>query len=347
MPPVPFVSVLMPVRNESNYISVSLGAVLAQDYPAGRWEVILADGLSTDGTRQMVTDLMGRHPHLKLIDNPAGIVPTGLNAALQIAQGEIIVRVDGHTEIAPDYVWQCVNCLQRTGADNVGGKMTAIGNPPVGTAVVLATSSPFGVGGARFHYSDREEWVDTVYMGAWPRAVFDRLGGFDEELVRDQDDEFNYRLREHGGRILLCPQIKSRYAVRSTLTSLARQYFQYGFWKIRVLQKHLRQMQVRQFIPPALVAGLWVALLLTLTVPWGWVSLLAIGGPYVLATLAASVWSGRGAGWRLLLVLAVVFVILHLSYGLGFLIGLVRFWNRWGDRAGKTPTLQPVDAARV
>ena len=145
--------------------------------------------------------------NIKIIDNPGLIVPTGFNAAIRAANGEILIRIDGHTTIAPDYVSQCVETLQRTGADNVGGRMNANGTTPFGRTVALSTSSPFGVGGARFHYSDQEEWVDTVYMGAWPSRVFEQIGGFDEELVRDQDDEFNYRLRENGGRILLNPKI--------------------------------------------------------------------------------------------------------------------------------------------
>jgi succinoglycan biosynthesis protein ExoA len=150
----------------------------------------------------------------------------------------MIVRVDGHTIIAPDYVEKCVQALIKSGAENAGGKMNAVSTTPFGQVVVAATSSPFGVGGARFHYSDQEEWVDTVYLGAWRREVFEKIGLFDEELVRDQDDEFNYRLREYGGKILLSPEIKSEYTVRSTPPALWKQYFQYGFWKVRVLQKH-------------------------------------------------------------------------------------------------------------
>src|SRR5262245_34169273 len=198
---LPLVTVIMPVRQEAGFIARSLGAVLAQEYPVERLEVLVADGGSTDGTREIVQAHQARHPNLRLVDNPGQIVPTGLNAALRHARGEVIVRVDGHTEIAPDYVLECVSALRRMGADNVGGRMNAIGEGPFGEAVALATSSPFGIGNARFHYSDREEWVDTVYMGAWPREVFARIGLFDEELVRDQDEEFNYRLLGLGGRI--------------------------------------------------------------------------------------------------------------------------------------------------
>lgn len=328
----------MPIRNEARYIRRSLGAVLTQDYPAERIEVIVADGMSTDGTREIIQSLQVEHPNLHLIDNLGKFVPTGLNAAIRQATGDIVIRVDGHTEIAPDYVRQCVETLERTGADNVGGCMTAVASGFFGRAVALATSTPFGVGGARFHYSDREEYVDTVYMGAWRREVFDRIGYFDEELVRNQDDEFNYRLLKHGGRILLNPQIQSRYTNRSTPGSLWRQYLQYGFWKVRVMQKHPRQMRLRQFVPPTFVAALLGSAFLSPLSPYGWALLALIAGAYLLANLSASAWVSAKHDWRHLPLLPLVYAILHLSWGLGFLIGLVRFANRWGDRQGKVPT---------
>lgn len=332
MSSLPFVSVIMPVRNEADFIAQSLGAVLAQDYPLDSFEVLVADGMSDDGTREIVQSLQGKCSVVKLIDNLGRIVPTGINRALAEARGEVIVRVDGHTIIAPDYLGQCVAELRRTGADNVGGKMSAVGAGHFGEAVALATSSPFGVGGARFHYSSDEEWVDTVYMGAWPRTVFERIGLFDEELVRDQDDEFNYRLREHGGRILLSPKIKSSYSVRSRPSMLWRQYYQYGFWKVRVMQKHLRQMRLRQFAPPALVAALLGSVLLSPFSRWSRALLLAVGSAYTLANLGVSLWTALRGGKDHLRLLPGVFAILHLSYGLGFLVGLVKHWNRWDNK---------------
>ncbi|MEW6716789.1 MAG: glycosyltransferase family 2 protein [Chloroflexota bacterium] len=370
----PFVSLLLPIRNEARYIQRCLNAVLAQDYPPDRLEILIADGMSTDGTRDIIQQVIKKHnkiirehsshslqkkntfPNIQLIDNPQQIVPTGLNLGLQHARGEIIIRVDGHTVIAPDYVRQCVDALARSGADNVGGRMNAVGENAFGRAVALATSSPFGVGGARFHYSDKEEWGDTVYMGAWPRSVFDAIGPFDEELVRDQDDEFNYRLRAAGGKILLSPRIKSEYTVRGAPRALWRQYFQYGYWKVRVLQKHPRQMRPRQFIPPLFVLALLLSLLLApfpihnlqFTINHSQLTIhpsLLIPSLYLLATLTASLYTTirptttRPTTIRLAIIglLPLTYAILHLSYGLGFLVGLVKFWNRWGDKRGKTP----------
>ncbi len=332
--PRPFVTVIMPIRNEAAFIARSLRAVLSQDYPHDRMEVLVADGMSTDSTRAVIAQTAAACPGaaVTVIDNPGQIVPTGLNRALAQARGEIIVRVDGHTIVAPEYVSACVEALERTGADNVGGQMFPVSEGAFGQAVAVATSSPFGVGGARFHYSTREEWVDTVYMGAWRRETFDRIGGFDEELVRNQDDEFNYRLRANGGRILLSDRIRSQYYNRSTLRSLWRQYFQYGYWKVRVMQKHPRQMRLRQFVPPVfvtIVLGAAVLAPFSEVVRWLLVSVLCL---YAAANLGASLWLAAQRGWQHLGWLPVTFTALHFSYGLGFLRGLVRFVGRWRDR---------------
>jgi succinoglycan biosynthesis protein ExoA len=339
---VPSVTVIIAIRNESLHIEKTLSLIFDQDYPGPKMEVIVADGMSNDGTREILETCKRRYPNLRVLDNPGKIVSTGLNRALQLATGEIIVRVDGHTAIARDYVRQCVEELQRTGADNVGGKMSAFGDTNFGNAVALATSYPFGIGDARFHYSDREEWVDTVYMGAWRRETFNHLGGFDDELVRDQDDELNYRLKKSGGRIMLSPRIKSRYAVRSTPRLLWRQYFQYGYWKVRVLQKHPRQIRPRQLVPPVFVCALLSLLIFCALSGSGYVSFLLLVGAYAAANIVASLISGLGHGIQALLLLPVVYAMLHLSYGLGFLAGLIRFAGYWGKPTRTIPTISPL-----
>ncbi len=339
---LPFVSVVMPVRQEARHIRASLRAVLAQDYPAERMEILLSDGMSSDGTRDLILEEAAQGARVRMIDNPMRIVPAGLNEAIRRASGEIIVRIDGHTIVPCDYVRCCVEELLRTGADNVGGRMVGTASGCLDRSVALATQSRFGVGDSRFHYSDRQEWTDTVYLGTWRRALFATLGLFDEELVRDQDDEFNYRIRERGGRILLSPRIRSQYAVRSTLRSLARQYFQYGYWKVRVLQKHPRQMRLRQFVPPSFVLALAIG---AVTAPWFPLAGYFLAGllmVYLAADLAASGRIAGHHGWRYAIALPVVFPTLHLSYGLGFLLGLVRFAGRWDDRLGRTPGLAPI-----
>lgn len=337
------VTVILPVRNEANFITRNLEAIFNANYPQECLEVIVADGLSTDGTREIIKSMQQEHSNLLLIENPGKIVATGMNAALSCAHGRIIVRVDGHTIIDPNYIRECVDTLRRSGADNVGGRMDAIGEGRFGQAVAQATSSPFGVGGGRFHYSAREEWVDTVYMGAWPRDVFGRIGLFDEELVRNQDDEFNYRLLSMGGRILLNPQIKSLYYNRNTVRTLWRQYFQYGYWKVRVMQKHSRQMRPRQFAPPTFVIALLLSLLTLPFITAGKWTFVLVAGSYLIANVAASLVTAAKEGWRLLPLLPVTFAILHLAYGFGFCTGLVVFWNRWGHRSnGSSAQIQSL-----
>ena len=331
---MPFVSILIPIRNEETNIGKCLQAALAQDYPLGQVEILIADGMSTDGTREEIERIQNQNPQIQLFDNPGKIVPTGMNILIPKACGEILIRVDGHTLIAPDYVRECINAWNRSGAENVGGRMTAVGTNNFGQTVAIATSSPFGIGGSRFHYSDKEEWVDTVYMGAWPKEVFNKIGLFDEELVRDQDDEFNYRLRAAGGKILLSPKIKSVYTVRSNPRALWKQYFQYGYWKVRVLQKHPRQMSLRQFIPPLFVLGLIAALIMAFTMKWGWLVLVGYTGLYLVANLAASFFMAYQKGWKYFWLLPVAFTTIHVSYGSGFLVGLMKFWHRWGDKGG-------------
>ena len=328
------VTVIMPIRNEGSFIDRSLGAVIEQDFPRERMQILVADGRSTDDTRARVQELGRRNPGLALeiVDNPGGIVPTGMNAALRRAKGEVVVRVDGHTIIERDYIQRCLDALSRTGADCVGGRMDAVADAALGRAVALATSSPFGVGGARFHYSPREEEVDTVYMGTWPRELFQRLGGFDEEMVRNQDDELSYRIRERGGRIMLDPSIRSRYYPRTTLRTLWRQYFQYGYWKVRVMQKHPLQMKLRHFAPGALVATLLLTALLSPFAAAARLAFAGVAGVYLLANLVASAWTARRADLASAPWLPVVFGALHLSYGAGFLTGLFRFAGRWGER---------------
>ena len=318
----PYVSVVMPVRDEAGFIERSLRAVLEQDYPPERLEVLVADGMSTDGTRDLVAAVGARTRNLRIIDNPGAIASTGLNRAIADARGEIIVRVDGHTIVDRDYVSGCVAALQTFGADCVGGPMRAVGEGRFGRAVAAATSSPFGVGGARFHYSDRQEWVDTVYLGAWWRTTFDRIGLFDEAMVRDQDDEFSYRLLDAGGRILLSPKIRSLYVVRGSPRALWRQYFQYGFWKVRVLRKHPRQGRARQLVPSAFVVALLSTGLAALIGYWGRAAFFVLTAAYSAASIAAAVSSARRVGWTLLPGLVLAFAIVHVSYGCGFLAGL-------------------------
>jgi len=339
---LPFVTVIMPVRNEAAYIERSLGSVLTQDYPPDRLEILVVDGMSTDGTRERVLQSANHNPQsaIRLLDNPACIVPSALNIGLTCAQGDIFVRVDGHCQIPPDYVTRCVELLQSAKVDCAGGAIDTIGETPIAQTIAVAMSSSFGVGGSAFRtVRDRTLFVDTLAFGAYTRAAIERCGRFDEELVRNQDEEYNYRLRGLGGQLLLSSQIRSCYYSRGTLNGLWRQYFQYGLWKVRVLQKHPRQMQIRQFIPPIFVATLLGSAVLTLITCLDLPLLALVVGTYAVALLVASIWTASRRGWEHVSSLPLIYTILHVSYGLGFFVGLAKFWNRWGDRQEHMPVL--------
>ena len=253
--------------------------------------------MSTDRTRDIVGTYEAAHPNVRLIDNPGRIVATGLNRAIAQANGDILVRVDGHCEIAPDYVSHCVRRLQ-DGVDGVGGPVETIGETPCARAIATAMSTRFGVGDSAFRTtSDKTMPVDTVPFPAYSRATVDRAGPFDEELVRNQDDEYNYRLRKMGATIFLAAEIRSRYYSRSSLKSLWRQYYQYGFYKVRVMQKHPRQMRLRQFVPPIFAAALLASLLLALISSNGRLLLTSLVGSYALANLGTSIAVARTKGW--------------------------------------------------
>ena len=326
----------MPVRNEAGYIERSLGSVLAQDYPLEQMEIIVADGMSTDQTRALIAGFQTRFPRLKVIDNPGKIAPTGLNRAIAQASGDIIVRVDGHCEIAPDYLRRCVHYLQSGAADGVGGPIETIGETLSARVIATAMSSAFGVGGSAFRtIKDQTMLTDTVAFPAYTRTIIERAGPYDEELVRNQDDEYNYRLRKLGAKILLAADVQSRYYSRSTFRKVFKQYYQYGYWKVRVLQKHPRQMSLRQFVPPAFVAALLVGVLAASFLPLGAWLLAGILGCYLLANLLASARSASksDAFGSHLLLLPIVYTALHISYGLGFLVGLIKFAPRWQTAA--------------
>ncbi|MDP9341256.1 MAG: glycosyltransferase family 2 protein, partial [Actinomycetota bacterium] len=329
----PFVTVVMPVRNEARYIERSLGGVLAQDYPADRMEVLVVDGMSTDDTRDAVRRLAERTPAaapVRILDNPSRVVPAALNIGIEGAAGEVVVRVDGHCELPADYVSRCVDLLRETGADNVGGLQVGVGDGVVGRATALAANSPFGTGGAAFRTSERPGWVETVYLGAWPRDVFARIGGFDEEMVRNQDDELNFRLVQSGGRIWLDPSIRCTYHSRERLGAFWRQYYQYGKYKVRLMQKRGALPAWRHAGPPALVLAVAGSLVLAAgTRRPGWAA--AVLGPYAAANLMASVAAARRDP-RALPALPPAYACIHFGYGLGFLAGVWRWRRLFGRR---------------
>lgn len=315
------VSIIVPCRNERAYVLDFCDAVTAQKLSDHiSIEILIADGVSTDGTRELLMERAALDSRIRLVDNPGKIVSTGLNACLAHARGEVIVRMDVHTVYAPDYVAECVAALDRTGADNVGGAWKAEGQSPMQKAVAAAFQSRLVSGGAISRQLDYEGEADTVYLGAWRRSVFERFGGFDEELVRNQDDEHNLRISKGGGRIWQSARICSTYHPRSTLKQVFRQYMQYGYWKPFVMRKHGQPAAIRHLVPGAFVATLLACGILTLlgskaALAFGFFLILLYG----LFTALAAWHSGAGPDllWRVMAVIAAY----HIGYGWGTLRG--------------------------
>lgn len=339
------ISVIVPCRNERDHIDVFCASVLEQKIPEG-WtiEVLIADGKSDDGTRERLSHWVQEDPRFVLIDNPGRIVSTGLNRCIERAKGRFIVRLDVHTVYAHDYIEQCLSAWQRTGADNVGGPWRAMGMPgqKVQQAIAAAFQSKWVSGGAMSRDLEYEGEVDTVYLGAWPRETFERFGGFDEKLVRNQDDEHNLRIHKGGGRIWQSAKIRSTYYPRASVSDVFRQYRQYGYWKPFVMKKHGQAAALRHLIPGLFVAA--VASLLMLMLVFGgltlvarttsdlkWVSawgcaitsitLMALLLTYGLAVGLVSFSISRSLQGRLLGQLPDVIAAYHFGYGLGSIRG--------------------------
>jgi len=323
---LPLVTIIMPVRNEAAFIGQTLDSILAQDYPAELMEIVIADGRSTDNTREIIQSYQSEHPHIHLIDNPGKIAPTGLNAAIRQAKGDVIVRVDGHALLDPDYVRSCVEQLQQTDADCVGGAWESRGNGYMGEAIAAAMSSRFGIGNSGFRVvstTAAPKLVDTVPFGAYRRDVFERIGLFNEKMVRHQDYELCYRLRQADGNILLLPEVRAVYYVRATLAKLWRQYWQYGVWKGRFLRVYPHSLKLRHMVPPLFVLAIVISSLLALLVPsWGWLAGVVLGAYtlFMFVALLNLIYQGKS---KYLPLLPVIIACLHLSWGIGVWIGLL------------------------
>ncbi len=321
----PYISLIVPVRNEERYIHGCMESILNQNYDKEKFEVIVVDGMSTDRTQQIVRQFKKKHSNIKLLKNPVKSTPSALNLSLRSAKGEIIVRVDGHAEIEYDYLTQCINFLHLTGADCVCGVIKSVQTNIIGKAIALGMSSVFGVGNARFRTSGREGFVDTGAFLAYRREVFERNGVFSESCIGCEDDEFHHRLRSKGGRIFFTPKIQSKYFTRSNYRDLFKQYFRYGYGKVTVFKLHPPMMQWRQAIPPLFVLGFVLSLLLY---PLAGIAVLFLPIIYFMLSLATTTVICRRDGWRHFLFLPPVFLCLHFGYGSGFILGVLGFCFR-------------------
>jgi len=321
----PFVSVIVPVRNEAGFLTACLAALSDQDYARDRFEVIVVDGESTDATAlqaEAAAESLGL-PDI-FLSNPGRKTATGFNLGLALARGDVIVRVDGHTVVAPDFLSAAIEALERSGADAVGGPIETTGRGVMGEAIALAQSSRFGIGDAAFRYSGEEQWTDTVAFGAYRREAFEELGPLAEDIDRGEDDEFNYRLRENGGRILLTPAIHSRYEARSSLPAVWRQYWHYGLAKAKVLERHPRRLRWRHLVPSTFIAVLALTGSLGVFSRTARRTAFAVLATYSGANLIASLnLAASRHAWRRLPLLPPAFATIHFAAGSGFLAGQV------------------------
>ncbi len=324
----PLVSVVVPCRNERRYIGPCLDALLAMDYPHDRLEILVVDGMSDDGTREVLAEYSARHPIVRVLDNPRRVTPNALNIGVAGSRGDVIMPIGAHNSSPPHYISRLVQCLEETGADNVGGILTTEPGGPgcAARAIAVAMAHPFGVGNSHFRIGTTEpRWVDTVPFGCYRREVFERIGLFDEDLIRNQDDELNIRLVRAGGRILLVPEVVSSYHARDSLRKLWRMYYQYGYFKPLVARKVGGVFTWRQLVPPAFVLALIASAVAAIIAPKTTPALAIIVAVYVSALAAMALPVAARHGPRVALAFCAAIPTLHLSYGVGFLKGVVDF----------------------
>lgn len=317
----PRVTLVIPVRNEAVHVGACLDAVRQQTYPADRLEILVVDGMSTDGTAAVVDEVAEADSRVRLLENSSRTMPTGLNLGIREAAGDLIGVVSGHSIVGPDYVARVVDALEATRAWSVGGRIVRKADGAMHRAIALATSSPIGVGDSTHNYAAEAGWVETVFPGFWRREVFDRIGTFDPAMVANEDNEFSYRIRQAGGGIWYDPEIAVEYVPRATLGGLFHQYRRYALGKMRVLRKHGGGIRPRHLVPAAWVAAVVVgavAAALSPVLAAAWIGGIAL---YLVVVGVASVRLAEPgvAWWRILAAL----VTLHVAYGIGTWQGVI------------------------
>ncbi len=340
--PLVGISYVMPVLNDVSHVREAVESILAQDY-AGPVEVLIALGPSIDGTGELVADLAARDARVRVLDNEVGSTPAGLNIGIRAARYPVVVRVDSHSMLPADYARVAVGVLERTGADNVGGIMDAHGETAFEQAVALAYTTKVGLGGSAFHVGGTAGPAETVYLGVFRRSALERVGLFDETIKRGQDWELNRRLRQSGGTVWFTPELAVTYRPRSTLERLARQMFSTGLWRGELARRYPAANGIRYFVPPLMVLGVALGTLagvaglvqLALGVaPWlllGFLVPAAYLGFVVAATLAYARGCGPAVAWRFLVVLPCI----HISWGVGFVLGYLSLTSNIAEHTGR------------
>jgi len=341
----PLATIAIPCLNERDSIQSCVRSVLAQDYPPEQLEILVADGRSADGTRDVLRRLAAADDRIRIIDNPERIQAAGLNAILKQARGDVIVRMDAHCDYRSDYVRKCVEVLESTGADNVGGAQRAEAKTFFQRALCAALASPLAAGGARYRSAENEGFVDTVFLGAFRRRVFETVGLYDPRAVTNEDAELNQRLLARGGRIYLSREIVVNYHPRRSFSALARQYFRYGVGRARTFLKHGALTTLRPALP-FLMLAVAVALLATPRLHPLAPFALAV---YALATGAEALRVAGAGGVAIAAVVWAIFPVLHVSHGLGFAAGLLRYTlaRDWAPPERLSGSAAPATPARL
>ena len=331
-----FVSFVMPVRNEEAYIGASLQSLVNQTYPSAHYEIIVVDGRSSDRTCEIIDQIRSHHPHVLRLDNPAGIVPVAMNNGIRAARGDVIIRADGHNIYPRNYAENCVKYLALTGADNVGGPwITSAADETISARLVAAVlSSPFGVGNSQFRTSTVEGFVDTVPFGAFRREVFDKVGFYNEKLVRNQDNDLNSRIREGGGRIYLTPALTTHYHPVRNFTGLLKYAFRTCQWHIFTLRENKKSMGVRHFAPATFLLSLLLLVPISVVNNAARMLLISILGLYFLGGFYYALKSIRANRWIVALAHPFATLLFHVAYGAGTLFGLVYLF--------KEPSFRPI-----
>lgn len=328
--PAPMVSIIVPCRNENDRIESCMRSILAQTCSVGGFEVIVVDGLSTDGTRAILTNLAEGDPRLRIVDNPSQTTPYAINIGIRAARGRYVAILGAHTEYAPSYLQACLELLQEhQEVCCVGGPIISQGKGRFGRAVAAVMSHPVGVGNAKHRLPDYEGYAEGACYPMFRKEVFEKVGLYDESFIRNQDDEFNYRLALHGEKIFISPRARCTYFVRETPSRLFQQYFQYGFWRVAVLRKHRLPASFRQIVPPAFMWLTLAALIVGSSLP-GWWRLTAVVLPLVYGSTLLSAATGVAykRGWMIGLLFPLAAAVMHAAYAAGFTWGALKSGKR-------------------
>ncbi len=320
----PLVSIIIPMFNETGLIETNLESLFKQTYPQDKIEICVVDGMSDDGSREKVLELSREHSNVFLLDNPERRTPVSLNIGIRNSKGSVIIILGAHTRVKEDFVEQNIGAMERTGAKCVGGTQINIGDSLMQKAIGLAMGSPFGIPSAPYRYWKKERNVDTVVYAAYRRELFDEIGFFHEEGLISEDAELNWRIRKAGHEIHYTPKIVTYYYPRKDLKGLIRHLFRYGVARVNMMKKHADAVKFFHLVPPVFVAGSVLFALLGLWIPIFFIPLAFVWGLYLFCVLFFSFLVSMKSDWKNMFVLPVIFVSIHISWGLGFLIGFFK-----------------------